>query len=301
MVIVDRLWRPDVSLDLMKMLVNSIQSAGAKFIYTLDDNFFDLVLENKGWPPVGFMAIVDYLLLHADGVIVSTQALKERLQNFNANIKVIPNALDERLLVSRIPSEPYSPFPEQHIKIGYMGSLTHDEDLLMVLPALEEVYKRYPARVEFEIIGAIRNDETRDHLKNIPIRYLSPQPYENEYPLFMLWFTGHVNWDITISPLRDTPFNRSKSDIKFLDSSAVGAASVCSRILPYESTVQHKETGWLTRNQTEAWVEALDTLIADQELRLKVARNASRYLYNERTLARTADRWVQVLTDFHEQ
>lgn len=298
MVVVDRLWRPDVSLDLMKGLVNNIHSSGAKFIYTLDDNFFDLVLENKGWPPVGFMAIVDYLLLHADGVIVSTAALKERLKNFNANIKVIHNVLDERLLVPRIPTEPYLANPERRIVIGYMGSLTHDEDLLMVLPALEEVYRQHSELLEFQIIGGIRNEETKDALSNLPIRYVSPKPHENEYPLFMLWFTGQVNWDITISPLRDTPFNRCKSDIKFLDSSAIGAASICSRILPYETTVKHKETGWLTENQTDAWVTALDTLITDQSLRMKIARNASRYLYNERILNRTIDRWVEVLTDF---
>lgn len=298
MVIVDRLWRPDISLELMKSLVGSIKSSGAKFIYTLDDNFFDLVLENKGWPPVRFMAIVDYLLSHADGVIVSTPALKERLEKLNANIKVIPNALDERLLVSRFPSESDPVNTDRPITVGYMGSLTHDEDLIMVLPALEEVYKHFSDRIEIQIIGVIRNENTRDQLKEIPIRFVSPYPDENEYPLFMLWYTGRVNWDITISPLRDTPFNRCKSDIKFLDSCAIGAASVCSRILPYTSTIKHKKTGWLAENQTKAWIEALETLIADQELRLQIARNASLYLYNERTLARTAERWVEVLTGF---
>jgi glycosyltransferase involved in cell wall biosynthesis len=300
MVIVDRLWRPDVSLELMKGLVSSIKSAGAKFIYTLDDNFFDLVQENKGWPPVRFMGIVDYLLLHADGVIVTTPALKERLENFNANIKVIQNALDEGLLVPRIPAKPARLDTDRPITIGYMGSLTHDEDLMMVLPALKEIYGKYSNRIEFQIVGVIRNEMTRDQLKEIPIRFISPKPYENEYPLFMLWFTGRVNWDITISPLRDTLFNRSKSDIKFLDSSAIGAASICSRILPYKSTVKHKETGWLAENQTQDWIEAMDSLIVDHNLRLRVARNAIKYLYNERTLARTADKWVEVLTGFLE-
>lgn len=298
MVIVDRLWRPDVSLDLVKNLVGSIKSAGVKFIYTLDDNFFDLDLENKGLPPIDFMAIVDYLLLHSDGVIVSTPALKKRLENFNANIKVIPNALDERLLISRFPSGPDSMDEERPITIGYMGSFTHDEDLMMVLPAFEDVYRRYSNRIEFQIVGVIRNEETRELLKEIPVRFVYPDPYENEYPLFMLWFTGRVNWDISISPLRDTLFNQCKSDLKFLDSSAIGAASVCSRVLPYSSTVKHKETGWLAENQTQAWIEALDSLITDHNLRLNIARNANRYLYNERTLAQTAKKWVEVITSF---
>ena len=297
MVIVDRLWRPDVTLERVKVLVNNIRLAGAKFIYTLDDNFLDLVHENKGWPPIEFLEIVEYLLRRADGVVVSTSIFKNRLQNFNKNIIVIPNALDERLLVRRYPSEGYLTNSKKRISIGYMGTFTHDDDLMMVLPALEEVCKRHPDKIEIQLVGIIRRNEIKNDLQNIPIRYLSPSSYENEYPLFMLWFTGRMNWDIAISPLRDTPFNRSKSDIKFLDYCAIGAAGVFSQVPPYESTVQHMKTGWLAENQTEAWVEALDKLITDDDLRIYMARNATRYLFKKRVLSQCAPKWLEVVSN----
>ena len=131
----------------------------------------------------------------------------------------------------------------------------------------------------------------------MPAYWLRPEVQESEYPLFMLWFSTKVRWDIAISPLQDTAFNRCKSDIKFLDYSAIGAAGVYSRVPAYEATVRHGETGWLAENNTEAWVEALEALLTDDELRDRIAANATRYLFSERVLERTAGRWLEALAE----
>jgi processive 1,2-diacylglycerol beta-glucosyltransferase len=295
MVIVDRLWRPDVSLQLVRELVNKIRLKRAKFAYSLDDNFFDLILENKGYPPREFLPIVAFMLRQADCVLVSTPALRERLLEYNPNIIVLPNQLDERLLVIRHPSEIRPLADRDHVVIGYMGTFTHDEDFLMILPAIKAIHQRYPGRIEVQVVGVVRDDETKKELQALPVRYVYPQPEEHEYPMFMLWFTGHVHWDIAISPLRDTPFTRCKSDIKYLDYAAIGAAGIFSQSSAYTSTIHHKEDGWIAENLPEAWEEALETLMQDRSLRLQIARNASRYLYSQRILAQHAPDWVKIV------
>ncbi len=295
LVIIDRLWRPDVTLELVQDLVNRIQLKGAKIIYSLDDNFFDLVLENKGWPPMEFLPIVAFLLRQADGVLVTTPALRERLLEYNSNIFVLANQLDERLLVIRHPDEINPLVASNRIVIGYMGTITHDEDFLMVLPALKAIHQHYPGLVDVQVIGVVRSEETKKELQQISVRYIRPKPDENEYPLFMLWYTGNIHWDIAISPLRETPFTRCKSDIKFLDYAAIGAAGIFSQTLAYSSTVHHREDGWIAENSPQAWEEALETLIQDNALRLKIARNASHYLYSERILAQRATDWVNIV------
>ncbi len=295
LVIIDRLWRPDVTLELVQDLVNRIQLKGAKIVYSLDDNFFDLVLENKGWPPMEFLPIVVFLLRQADGVLVSTPALRERLLEYNSNIFVLANQLDERLLVIRHPDEINPLVASNRIVIGYMGTITHDEDFLMVLPALKAIHQHYPGLVDVQVIGVVRSEETKKELQQISVRYIRPKPDENEYPLFMLWYTGYIHWDIAISPLRETPFTRCKSDIKFLDYAAIGAAGIFSQTLAYSSTVHHREDGWIAENSPQAWEEALETLIQDNALRLKIARNASHYLYSERILAQRATDWVNIV------
>ncbi len=294
-VILDRLWRRDVSLQLVQELVNRIRLRGSKFIYSLDDNYFDLVTDITSWPTGETVSIVSFLLHQADAVLVTTPALRQRLLEYNANIRILPNQLDERLLIMRHPVDSPSLFSPNRIVIGYMGTFTHDEDFMLVLPALKTILARYPGRVEVQLVGVVNHEETKKELQSLPIRYVYPQPEEHEYPLFMLWFTGHVHWDIAISPLQNNQFNQCKSDIKFLDYAAIGAAGIYSQSSAYSSTVNHQQEGWLAENSVDAWEEALNTLIQETALRYQIARNATRVLYSQRILAQRATNWVETV------
>jgi glycosyltransferase involved in cell wall biosynthesis len=294
-VIVDRLWRPDVTLELIQELVDRIRMSAAKLVYALDDNFFDLALENTDWGLKDFLPIVTFLLRQADAVLVTTPTLRQHLLEYNPNIHVLPNQLDERLLVIRHPTSIQSRIDQNRIVIGYMGTFTHDEDFMMILPALKSIHQRYPGRIEVQVVGVVNREETKKELQALPIRYVYPRPEEHEYPLFMLWFTGHVHWDIAISPLQNTPFNNCKSDIKILDYASIGAAGIYSQSSTYSSTVHHQQDGWIAENTPDAWEDALEALIQDTPLRLKIAQNATRYLYTERILAQRATEWVKTI------
>ena len=295
-VIMDRLWRPDTSPALAQSLVENVRRAGVRLIYALDDNFPDLPAESKDWQPTEeHLWVVQFFLREADGVLVPTQALRERFSGVNQNIVVIPNALDERLLIRRGPPNGRSLFSPGRKVIGYMGTMTHDDDLLMVLPALRAVWERHREEIEFQIVGGVGRGDTLQTLKTLPVRLVNPRPEETEYPLFMLWFSSRVRWDIAISPLKNTPFNQCKSDIKFLDYSAIGAAGIYSRVPAYESSVRHLQTGWLAGNDVGAWVEALEELLSNDRLRMQLAQNATQYLYAERILARCAHNWLKAL------
>ncbi len=295
MVIIDRLWRRDVSLDLVQELVNRIRLRGTKLIYSVDDNYFDLAFDKNSWPTRETLPIVTFLLHQADAVLVTTPALRQRLLEYNSNIRILPNQLDERLLVLRQPTDHPPLSDSKRLVIGYMGTFTHDEDLFLVLPALKSICTRYPGRIEVQLIGVVNREETKKELQALPIRYVYPRAEEHEYPLFMLWYSSQVHWDIAISPLQDNPFNQCKSDIKFLDYAAIGAAGIFSESLVYSNSVHHRQEGWLAGNTPEAWEEALDTLIQDSALRLKIARNASHYLYSDRILAQRAADWVEMV------
>ena len=319
-VIVDRLWRPDISPALAVSLVEDVRRAGGQLIYALDDDFLDLPAEGKDWRPTEeHRWVVQFFLRQADGVMVPTQALRERFLSFNPNIMVVPHALDERLLSGKgLPEGRSHSTPGRkvigyvnvllayalniahpaHAKrkvIGYMGTLTHDDDLMMVLPALRTVWQRHREEIEFQMVGVVGRADTLRALKGLPVRTVRFRPKQSEYPSFMSWFSSHLRWDIAISPLEDTPFNRCKSDIKFLDYSAIGAAGIYSRVPGYESSVRHLETGWLTENEVDAWVEALEALLSEDGLRTQMAQNATRYLYAKRILACCAHNWLKAL------
>ena len=294
-VIIDRLWRPDATSQQIEKLVASVRQAGAKLVYALDDNFLEMPANQQNQLTEENSRSVQFLLSQADQIWVTTTPLKERFSEYSPHIVVIPNTLDERLLVPRFQLSNFPVFPQKRIVIGMMGTYTHDDDLIMILPALKEIYERNPDRVEFQFIGAILREETRDQVDGLPVKFIRPSGDEAEYPLFMLWFTGQIHWDIAISPLQVTQFNGYKSDIKFLDYCAIGAAGVFSRIAAFQDSVQHGATGMLVDNQPENWVQAFEELIGNELLRSSIARMATNYLYSERILAHHYRDWIEAL------
>lgn len=294
-VIVDRLWHPlDITLASAQELVNQIRRAGARFIYTVDDNFFDIPASHRNKPSATQLAVVAFFLEQADAVWVTTTYLQERLRAYNSHILVLPNCLDERILIQRYPENQASSISKPKRIIGYMGTMTHDDDLIMILPALQMICDQHP-EVEIQIIGVTGHAETRRALANLPVRFLNVPAGENEYPLFMLWFTSWVRWDLALAPLQENVFSNSKSDIKFLDYAALATPAIFSAVPAYQNSVQHRRNGWLVPNQVEDWVTAMDTLLQDASLRLGLAENAAGYLYAQRVLAQSYPNWIAAL------
>ena len=290
-VLLDRLWRPDVTLEMVARLLTEVRKMGAQFYYSLDDDFLTLDARRTPWFTEQHREIARFLLNEADRVLVTTRDLKERFSAHNGNIVILPNMLDERLLIGGGVSSPR----KQRIVIGYMGTPTHDDDLLLILPALRAVAEEYPERVIFQLIGGVERADTWRKIHDLPLRVLRPHPSETEYLLFMLWFTSRVKWDIALAPLEDVSFNACKSDIKFLDYCAAGTAGIYSRVPAYANSVLHQETGLLVKNETYSWKQALKILIEDSSLRRRLSDSGQRYLYAERVLAKKATDWLKVL------
>ena len=271
-------------------LVADVRRNAAKLAYQIDDDL--LALPGDDPAAQAKREIVAIFLRAADGVLVSTAALRARYAAHNAQISVVGNALDEQLLVqAEISTSANSP----RLVLGYMGTHTHDADLLLLLPALREVAASVAVPLELQIIGGVANSQTLTQLGQLPFLVTHLTPPTSEYPQFLPWFTANVDWDIALASLCDTPFNRAKSDIKFLDYAALGAPGIYSDLPVYNESVRHGQTGLLVANETDGWVAALRSLIEQPELRRELAVNARRYLHSERVLAVRAADWADAL------
>jgi glycosyltransferase involved in cell wall biosynthesis len=290
LVIVDRTWRPDLSLELAIDLVEAVRGAGAKLIYHLDD---DLLNAPTGLFTAAQLEGVAFFLRQADALLVSTPRLAERFAGYNDRILVAPNALDERLLASPHGRQSH-PFHRPFV-VGYMGTRTHDEDLRLILPALHQVGQQASLRLELHLVGGVARVETTQALAALPFPVRQVEPPSAEYPEFMLWFTGSLSWDLALAPLVENDFTRVKSDVKFLDYSALGAPGIYSSGPVYSESVQHRVTGWLAAATTDSWREAILTLIEDAALRRELAANAHRHLFESRILAHRCQDWIAAL------
>ena len=152
---------------------------------------------------------ISFLAENADMITVSTAPLKAKMSAFNKNVVVVPNCLDAdiwQLYKDRDhTSGPFARNPSGPIKIGYIGTNTHQEDLEVIAGAMNQIKDKYGSKVEIEVIGAFQNH---------PVKFGNrvALPKNTDYPSFVEWLLKRVHWDIGVIPLVDDDFNKSKSN-----------------------------------------------------------------------------------------
>jgi glycosyltransferase involved in cell wall biosynthesis len=296
-IVLERFWRYDVTLALAEEMVGEIRRRRARFLYAIDDNLVDLGRDEPWDDPVRSerRAAVYHFLRRADGVIVSTPSLAERLGTLHDRIVVLPPALDERLIAdsrARLEERVGAP-PAAPVVFGYMGTGTHTRDLMMVLEPLRAVLRRHRGEVELQLAGVTKDERARRLLAGLPVRFLDI-PISDLYLDYVAWAVDHVRWDFAIAPLEDTPANRCKSDIKFLDYALLGAAGIYSRGDAYR-TVEHESTGLLCGPDPADWEAALERMIADSGLCSRLALAAYDEVRPGRMLERRAHEWLNAI------
>ena len=89
--------------------------------------------------------------------------------------------------------------------------------------------------------------------------------------------------EVVLSPLEGAPSEMFKSDIKYLEAAACGAAMIASPAV-YAGTIQDERTG-LIAPTLEDWAPALERLLGDPDLRARLGSAARAYVERERMLA----------------
>lgn len=241
---------------------------GAKMILDIDDEPFDI---NPGHPL--FKEITEKservrrMIEIADWLVVSTEQLKKSLKGFGKRITVIPNAIDPEIWkVKNVVGKELD-----KIRIGWIGSGSHMADTPVVNKAFDIILKKYP-NVEIHLCGFVSNDSKRGDRE---FHHIGTMNYE-AYPQFL----ANLNLDIGVAPLIDTKFNRSKSNIKWLEHAMLEIPMVLSDIPPYSECVEEGKTGFLAKSTT-AWVKKLSKLIESEELRREIGKNAKKEVLNK--------------------
>src|SRR5205085_9923767 len=89
--------------------------------------------------------------------------------------------------------------------------------------------------------------------------------------------------DIGLAPLLPTAYNRCRSDVKFLEYAAQGAAGIYADLEPYRAGVVPGETGLLYRDEAD-FVRCLDLLAGDAALRRRIRAQAHAHVAGRRRL-----------------
>lgn len=273
--------------------VESLRKKGYLILGELDDNPSAFV---KDHPEVNALS---YLGTHA--MQVSTEPLAEVLRAYNPQVQVFPNHLkelpdrrdyEEERLQKLAAGEDYVTF--------FFGALNRTEEWQDVMPVIRGAIEKYGARLRFKVLS------DRGFFEALPTErkeYIgSKEMYGGQFVPYEMYQEALYCSDISFLPLRDNEFNRTKSDLKFIESAGHGAVVIASPTV-YESSVREGRTGFIYRNPRD-FGEQLELLVENRARRLETAETAYAYVKSERLLAdhyleRLA--WYREMLERHEE
>jgi O-antigen biosynthesis protein len=152
------------------------------------------------------------------------------------------------------------------IRIAYVsGSKTHKDDFAECVRPLRRLLQRYP-QVRLMAVGHI---DIPPEVKDLAaqVEAVPPVPWY-QVPLCY----GMV--DINLAPLElNNLFTESKSELKYFEPALMEIPTAASDIAPFRVGITHGVTGFLCANDDQ-WYEALERLVLDPELRVRIGKAA---------------------------
>ena len=270
-------------------IIKKAKQHGIKLVYEADDDFLDINPFNPSFNYIhGNLVNIKKLVGAADKIVVSTPELKKRFDKLNlaSDVEIIRNYYLDNVL----PLKPFSYTGDSYVKIGYFGTMTHNNDLELihnVILRLKDIFSKKAIQVDFEVIGA-SIDENIDWfgVKKLPY-------YPMSMATFMKWIANEAKWDIGIIPLVNTEFNKCKSELKYIEFTALGVPVVASDVDIYKNTIEDGVTGFLANNEDE-WVDKLSILIENPTLRNGMLNNARADILKNYDLRDRAKQWDEI-------
>lgn len=225
--------------------LRAIRDAGYMIVQEFDDD----PRHNSRIAAEGNMA---FSAVHA--VQASTEPLGALLRTLNPEVGVMPNMLSE------LP-EPAN-FGNPRRLTLFFGALNRERDVAPFLPALNAVLAAAGDRLAVEVVY----DRGFFDALETPHKRFTPLCDYARYKAMM----GAS--EIAFLPLADTPFNRMKSDLKWVEASGHGLVSIASPVV-YADSIRHGETGFIA-GTPEAFAAALRDILADPARAQAMARAA---------------------------
>lgn len=217
----------------------------------------------------------------ADMVTTTTKYLAKELSVLNPNVMVLPNSMDMKKW-----DLPKSTNTSNQFRIGWAGSVTHLDDLKMIVSPLKRVMDEYP-NVKLIMVGETRIAE---EFRGYNIETMLGVEF-NAWPQRL----NGLALDLALAPLRDTPFNRCKSNIKFLEYSIAKIPGVYSPTVynppfggghtPFDGNLGH-----IAFNEDQ-WYRCIKNMILSKELREDITNKAYAHVTRRYNLATNVNLW----------
>lgn len=238
-------------------------------VFEVDDDLFNVEASNAAAHRVYTSpAIRDALLANAaaaDLVTVSTEPLAEIMRAINPNVVVLANGIPDWLLS-------HNRIQNSSLTVGWGGSGSHVDDVAECSNEL----KRFVARNKVDL-----------HLMGSPFKSFGPARV-SQWNDGVESYLKAIDFDIALAPLKPTVFNRSKSDLRLCELSALGISTIASNTGPYATSTAPT----ILVDRPHEWTQALRTLANDADQRAALGTKAHDWAAS-RAISLNAHLWTE--------
>lgn len=261
---------PPQRLPLLMVLVQK----GKKLIWEVDDDLPNVPV----WNPfkAGFnddmLSFLQIYLEMATKIIVSTDHLK----TISAPMHELP--INKYVVLKNlIDTDHYGLFWRKGknlnarrvntlVNVLWSGSYSHPQDLEIIIPVVDYFLRKKNGNLFFTFHGYIPQQVlATDPRRVVHISWNNVK----HYPASLCMISPHI----ALLPLDDHIFNKSKSNIKYLEMSMAGAACVSSDIITYSDDINHGYDGMIAKD-TQEWIDHIKHLAKNRTFREQLVAHA---------------------------
>lgn len=198
--------------------IDRLHRKGARVLYETDDYLHGIRgltyhASAKHFTPA-LMREYDRAMAMCDEVIVSTQFLKERYRKINPHVTVCRNGIDTGRYAWRKPERGY-------VTVGWAGATGHDGALKRWLAGgVLDAMEAHPTSRLLVVGQPSLAGEALDRLGKYRVLGVPWGPLET-YP------TAMAGADVMLAPTEQDKWYRGKSDLRWLEASALGVPCIC--------------------------------------------------------------------------
>lgn len=257
-------------------------------VYDLDDDLFNVPPTDPNYGYYQHHARREqlrWMLSQARLVRVHSPVLQASIHPINPSTHLVRAGIDLSLLPDHLPEISPPPF-----EIVYATSRTRNDNLFpLIVKDIEALLRHYGELIRLNMLGY----DSPDLRKYPNVRFV---PFDSDYAGFFQKFTRY-GYAIGLAPMLDDTFHMSKTNTKFRDYAAAGAAGVytdCALYRGRDSVIQG-ETGYLAENCEGAWFNAIASLIEDPSRIEKIRANARQCLLTTYPMEQFTDEWLHDL------
>lgn len=270
--------------DKWNSVITDLQDKGVKVLYEIDDFTHGIkkIPDHRNQKKFHKKTVKEFEKTFAlcDGMICSTDFLSDQYKKYNPNQYVCRVGIDtERYKGIEFPDR------EENFVIGWAGGTGHDKAVIPWLREIAKIIQLYQ-NVYFVSMGNNYGDAINHHMPGKGL--VAPWTSIENLPYAL------TNFDCYIAPAHDSKYFKSKSNLRWLEGSAVGLPGVVSPEIYFDA--KDEETACVASSPEDA-ADALMELIEDKSICQEIAENAQKYVQEHFDVSVTSEAWRTTILD----